>query len=420
MLRFLLLSLCFSLASCRHESSNTSPQEEVFSVEGKSLVQIIAHSSKQLEKASIYEVMGVQQGSPNVAKTETEQLKSTLENNPKQILYLPEVKALSKNSAEIISTFKGVSVSLNALPHMDKATADALVSFSGRALYLHGLQRLDHATVLSLSRFKGEIHTTSTISEQISQTTLRGNGYTAKLIAPGRFSMGCPKEYHKGCADDSRYHEVSMPNAFYMMQSEVTQGLYAKVMNKNPSQFISCGDACPVERVSWYAALRFANALSEQEGLEKCYKITGEDVNWDLGTSCLGWRLPTEAEWEYAARGESDQFTNTNPNGTGFLSGWVGDGVQDSSVEACKNERNGYELCDMAGNVFEWVWDKYSFYDQSPQTDPIMNFGDPANRLLRGGGYGTEQTDFPVFWRVKAPPKTTANNVGFRLCRTIK
>ena len=85
MLRFPLLSLCFSLASCRQESSNTSPQEEAFSIEGKSLVQIIAHSSKQLKKATIYDVMGVQQGSPNVAKTETEQLKSALENNPKQI-----------------------------------------------------------------------------------------------------------------------------------------------------------------------------------------------------------------------------------------------------------------------------------------------------------------------------------------------
>ena len=254
-------------------------------------------------------------------------------------------------------------------------------------------------------------------NDELSET-IHGNGYTAKLVSPGSFPMGCPPEYSKGCDDDNSHHEVTMPNAFYMMQSEVTQSFYAKVMSNSPSQFVTCGEVCPVEMVSWYKAVKFANVLSEQEGLEKCYEIKGKEVTWRSGTSCTGWRLPTEAEWEYAARGGSDEFTEANPDGTGLLAGWVGVGMEDGSVEVCQNDRNDYGLCDMGGNVFEWVWDEYAVYKQSPQTDPIVNEGDPENRVLRGGAYGTDRTDFPVFWRGKAPPETMANNIGFRLCRT--
>ena len=91
------------------------------------------------------------------------------------------------------------------------------------------------------------------------------------------------------------------------MKHELTQELYTQVMALNPSQFSSCGSTCPVENISWMQAVTFANKLSRFQALEECYIIDELNVSWDKGIECLGWRLPTEAEWEFAARGTKGQ-----------------------------------------------------------------------------------------------------------------
>ena len=284
-------------------------------------------------------------------------------------------------------------------------------------------------------------------SNELPQT-ITGSGYTAKLVPSGTFQMGCPANSTKECADDSRPHEVTITYNFYMMQSEISQALYTRVLNKSPSEFLicagcekDCDDVCPVEQISWYDALYFANALSELEGREPCYTISKTkipkakvdpstdkketskekaeykiDVRWDKGTSCTGWRLPTEAEWEFAARGGED-FLYAGSNNSDEVA-WVGASLEDPSSVVCQYKQNGYGLCDMTGNMFEWVWDKYSFYAADAQQDPIVNNGDPKNRMLRSGGFGVEEMDFPVYWREKAEPSLTSSNIGFRLCRT--
>ncbi|MEC7987619.1 MAG: SUMF1/EgtB/PvdO family nonheme iron enzyme, partial [Myxococcota bacterium] len=133
-------------------------------------------------------------------------------------------------------------------------------------------------------------------------STVKAEGYDVVLVPSGRFMMGCSGE---DCfKKEEPAVSVHLPKSFYMMTSEVTQGLYQRVMGQNPSHFYRCGTHCPVEQVSWYNAVAFANRLSVIEGRTPCYEQFGERVLWD-DHQCNGWRLPTEAEWEYAARGGS-------------------------------------------------------------------------------------------------------------------
>ena len=113
--------------------------------------------------------------------------------------------------------------------------------------------------------------------------------------------MGCTIEQKSVCGNDEKpAHIVTISKGYYLMENEVTQSLYERVVGDNPSFFKS--DNRPVESVTWLDAVRFCNQLSKFEGLEQCYSINQDEVLW-TSMSCNGWRLPTEAEWEYAAGG---------------------------------------------------------------------------------------------------------------------
>ena len=115
-------------------------------------------------------------------------------------------------------------------------------------------------------------------------------------------------------------------------------------------QKASCPHSCPVEMVTWPDAIQFANALSKKEGLDTCYVVKDKDVKWTTGLSCKGWRLPTEAEWEWAARGGED-FVFAGSNKAKEVA-WVQSGMP---RQICSKKKNGYDLCDMSGNIGEWV-----------------------------------------------------------------
>jgi len=250
-------------------------------------------------------------------------------------------------------------------------------------------------------------------------------GYEVVLIPAGTFTMGCTAEQGGDCEQEEKpSHEVDIRQSFYLMKSEVTQGLYQKIMGNNPSVFHTCGKDCPVENVSWLDALSFANKLSEAEGLEACYQsnANGSLVAWSKGLRCEGWRLPTESEWERAARGgQPMKYAGSNELGT---VGWYSVNSGSKTHGVCGKSKNGYGLCDMSGNVWEWVWELHGEYKDGSVIDPLGSLTVPqgeassAYRSIRGGAWGLDDRFSRVSHRSSGTPAARQLDLGFRLCRS--
>ena len=242
-------------------------------------------------------------------------------------------------------------------------------------------------------------------------------------INDGTFTMGdnSNNEY----SDEKPEHQVTI-SAFKIGKYPVTQKQYEDVMGTNPSYFqgdtweAAGGEAQgsrPVESVSWIDAVKFCNALSQEEGKTPAYTIHNEgklDVSWDKGAN--GYRLPTEAEWEYACRaGTQTQWSFGDYAGDtdayAWYSGNIGNGTHAVGLKAT----NLWGLCDMHGNVWEWCWDRNNSYQSGNQTDPDGD-GDASGRLriLRGGGWNS-----PAEFTRSAYRHLIYNNIdycsGFRL-----
>ena len=220
------------------------------------------------------------------------------------------------------------------------------------------------------------------------------------------FTMGCTSMHERTCAKDERpAHQVFINRNFWMMTSEVTQKLYHDVLFINPSGHK--GEDLPVEKVSWRDAIVFANRLSEKEGRERCYEIVHNRVVWK-NPNCSGWRLPTEEEWEYAARARSpDMFA-----GGDYLPevAWFASNSQRKTKPVCTKKKNGFDLCDMSGNVLEWVFDHYAPY--------LSEDNDVSDlRVLRGGSWYYSASAFRVSKRFALPEKSRCDDCGFRLVR---
>lgn len=234
------------------------------------------------------------------------------------------------------------------------------------------------------------------------------------LLPKGGFRMGSEDAYTE-FPDEHPIHEVHIEQAFALSQTEVTQAQYLAVMGTNPSNFRDRSDweNLPVENVSWLDAAAYCNKLSELEDLPRCYRIQTNEVTWQ-DHSCTGYRLPTEAEWEYAAR--ADESTRYAGSDNLDEVGWYN---ENSTHAVATKKPNAWYLYDLTGNVWEWVWDWYEekYYSQSPKKDPLgPRIG--MYRVERGGAWAEEAKDARVTIRHKDLPNYPLLYTGIRLARS--
>lgn len=215
-----------------------------------------------------------------------------------------------------------------------------------------------------------------------------------RWIAPGTFWMGSPEDEPERDAAETR-HEVELTAGFWLAETETTQRLYQAVTGKNPSEF--SGDSLPVDTVSWDEAAAFCEALNRQLNLN------------------AGFRLPTEAEWEYAAR-SGDQSSGIE---TLTACAWTAEPTESGSTHPVgTKEANGWGLCDMRGNLWEWCADGWSDYPQDKATDPFASGDGKPVRIDRGGCWDSPPKHARYAWRGVYEHERKSRFVGFRIART--
>jgi formylglycine-generating enzyme required for sulfatase activity len=227
-------------------------------------------------------------------------------------------------------------------------------------------------------------------------------------IEPGTFTMGSNES-----DDEKPPHPVRITKPFYLGAHPVTQGQYQAVMGQNPS-FFQGSDDLPVEGVSWLDAVRFCNELSEREERQPCYQINGEKVTIVAGN---GYRLPTEAEWEYACRAGSTAKYPFGDNEADLGEyAWFGGNSDGKTHPVGLKQPNRWGLYDMLGNVWEWCQDGYDadFYKKSPPDDPPGPSEAPS-RVIRGGGWNNGPWGCRPARRSRYTPGYRDDRLGFRL-----
>ncbi|MBM2815839.1 MAG: serine/threonine kinase [Ignavibacteria bacterium] len=228
------------------------------------------------------------------------------------------------------------------------------------------------------------------------------------LIPAGTFQMG-----QDGVDNAYIVHTVKITKAFYMSKYEITQKQYTEITGSNQSYFFSKLNN-PIEQVTWYDAVQFCNELSKKEGLEQCYTL---DI-WHCDFKKNGYRLPTEAEWEYACRaGTGTNYYSGNTESQLDSAGWYLKNSYNTTHPVGQKAANKFGLFDMHGNVLEWCSNCFYGYNEGTFNDPTGP-STCMTRSFRGGSFSENNYLCLSAKRNANYPDYRYNNIGFRVVRT--
>ena len=250
--------------------------------------------------------------------------------------------------------------------------------------------------------------------------------YTINAFTPGQMVLVYGGSFHNDTSD------VTI-SSFYIGKYELTQAEYQAVMGNNPSEFTDVTNG-PVERVSWFYAIIYCNRRSVQEGLTPCYSYlnygtnpdtwpfqwhtnSGNHTNISCNWGANGYRLPTEMEWMFAAKGgnQSQGYTYSGSNYIDAVA-WYWDNAGETTHTVGSKAANELGIYDMSGNVWELVWDIYDSYPSEAQTDPHGATSGPL-RVRRGGCLFSRSDTCTVSYRGNFPASCWDYSIGFRICR---
>jgi len=231
------------------------------------------------------------------------------------------------------------------------------------------------------------------------------------LVQSGTFKMGSPEDegYRQ---DDEILHQVEITRDFYIYRTEISQALWKQVMGSNPSgSSMPRKDNYPVNNVNFFDIMEFCNKLSEIEGLTPAYNSSEDGFNCDFDAD--GYRLPSEEEWEYAARGghlsqEYQIYSGSNRiDGIAWYMGNSGNVIHPIAQKA----PNILGLYDMTGNLWEWCWNVYQHYEGSSE--------EPTGIVIRGGSAGNMPYNCRNAFRNYVSGIQKDVSLGFRIVRTV-
>ena len=399
-----------------------------------------ADAAKQLSERALQEAALARQQAAHetaLARQQAETAKQAAEASQEKVAQAAKQIKQAEQSAQIArqeaaKQIKQAEQSAQIARQEATAAKQTAASFEHRlqqqALAIRTLQR-------QLEQQAPKIEALSAQAGQPKRFMVDDVAFVVRWIPRGTFWMGSPENEPYRDGDEGLQRKVRIRQGYWMMESEVTQRLYKAVTGTHPSHFSSCGPNCPVESVSWHQAALFANQLSEKMRLPKCFVCGGENdalrcdgignKNSDY-LGCKGWRLPTEAEWEYAARAGTTSPFHTGPclstnqanyNGIALTNCPTGNNRK-KTIEVCSLARNNWGLCDVHGNVYEWVYDGYeaAAYRLLKEEDPIYT-KKTLFRAMRGGGWQNYAQTSRAAFRHRTAATDRYTDLGFRLVK---